>query len=129
MPEITTALELKEAIRLLEEKQVTEVLVLKEEFFDVLESIKPVNLIKSILNEAGASPNLIYNVIGTSIGLTAGYLSNKKVVGSSGKFYKKLLGNMLQFGVTTLIIKNAETIKLYGHSLIEHLFSKKVTDS
>jgi hypothetical protein len=129
MQKITTALELKEAIRLLEETQVSEGRILKEQFFIVLESIKPVNLIKSTFNEVVSSPNLINNIFSTTIGLAAGYLSNKTIVGSSGNLFKKLLGTLLQFGVTTLIIKNPEAIKSFGERLLERFLSKKADDS
>jgi hypothetical protein len=129
MQKITSALELKGAIRLLEETQVVEGRILKEQFFIVLESIKPVNLIKSTFNEVVSSPNLMNNVLGTSIGLAAGYLSNKTIVGSSGNPFKKLLGTLLQFGVTALIIKNPEAIKSFGQSLFQRFLGKKVADS
>ncbi len=101
----------------------------KDQFFVVLESIKPVNIIKSTFNEVVSSPNLMNNVLGASIGLAAGYLSNKTVVGSSGNVFKKFLGTILQFGVTTLIMKNPEAIKSLGESLLERFLTKKVDDS
>ena len=113
MQNITTALELKESIRLLEVTQVAEGRICKEQFYVVLESIKPVNLIKNTFNEVVSSPNLMNSVLGTTIGLAAGYLSNKTVVGSSENLLQKLLGTLLQFGVTTLIIKNSESIKSF----------------
>jgi hypothetical protein len=129
MKKITSAKELKDAIRSLEEKQDAQGRILKEQFFIIIESIKPVNIIKRTFNEATLSPNLISNILSTAIGLTAGYISNKTIVGSSGNLFRKLLGTILQFGVTALIIKNPEAIKSFGHSILQRFLSRKEADS
>jgi hypothetical protein len=129
MQKITSAKELKDAIRFLEEKQADQGQVLKEQFFIVLESIKPVNIIKNTFNEVASSPSLMSNILSSTIGLAAGYVSNKTMVGSSGNLFRKLLGTILQFGVTTLIIKNPEAIKSFGQSLLRRFLSKKEADS
>jgi type IV secretory pathway TrbL component len=129
MQKITSAKELKDAIRFLEEKQTEQGWDLKEQFFIVIESIKPVNIIKNTFNELASSPNLISNILSTSIGLTVGYISNKTIAGSSGNLFRKFLGTILQFGVTALIIKNPEAIKSFGNSLLHRFLSKKEADS
>jgi hypothetical protein len=129
MQNITSSTELKEAIMLLEEQHFAQGLVLKEQFFAVIESIKPVNLIRSTFNQVKSSPDLLGGMLSTTIGLAAGYLSNKTLVGSSANLLKKLLGTVLQFGITTMIVKNPEAVKSLGQIILHRLFNKKETGS
>ena len=125
MQNITSAKELKDAIRSLEEKQNVQSRVLKEQFFIVIESIRPVNIIKSTFKELATAPGLMNEILSASIGLAAGYVSNKTIVGSSGNLFRKLVGTVLQFGVATLIIKNPEAVRSLGQSLLQRFLSKK----
>jgi hypothetical protein len=129
MQNITTSTELKDAILLLEERQVVQGLVLKEQFFTVVESIKPVNILKSTFTQVTSSPDLLGGMLSTTVGLAAGYLSNKTLVGSSANLFKKLLGTVLQFGITTMIVKNPEAVKSLGQILLHRIFNKKEAGS
>jgi hypothetical protein len=129
MQNITTSKELKEAIILLEEQQSAQGLVLKEQFSAVLESLKPVNLIKSAFSQMKSSPDIFGGMLSTTVGLAAGYLSKKTLVGSSANLIKKLLGTLLQFGITTMIAKNPEAVKSVGQNILHRIFNKKETDS
>jgi hypothetical protein len=129
MQNITTSKELKEAIILLEEQQAVQGLVLKEQFSTVLESLKPINLIKSTFSQLKSSPDFFDGMLSTTVGLAAGYLSKKTLVGSSANVIRKLLGTLMQFGITTMIAKNPEAVKLVGQNILHRIFNKKETDS
>jgi hypothetical protein len=129
MQNITSSTELKNAIILMEEQQAVQGLVLKEQFFAIVESIKPVNLIRSTFNQVTSSPDLLGGLLSTTLGLAAGYISNKTLVGSSANLFKKLLGTVLQFGITTMIVKNPEAVKSLGQILLHRIFNKKVAGS
>jgi hypothetical protein len=129
MQSITSTAELKEAIRSLQEKQTFQGLVLKEEFFTVVESLKPINIIKSTFSQVSSSHDLVGNLLSTTVGLAAGYISNKTLVGSSANLLKKLLGTVFQFGITTLIARNPEAVKSLGHTLLHRMLNKKTADS
>lgn len=116
---------MKVAIRQLEEKQAVEGQALKEQFLIVVESVRPVNIIRSTFKDVTSSPDLLSNILSTTIGLTAGYLTNKTLVTSAGGAFKKLLGTVLQFGVTSVFVRNPEAVKSLGHSLIQRFLSKK----
>jgi hypothetical protein len=126
---ITTSTELKEAIIILNERQLVQGVVLKEQFFAVVESIRPVNLIRSTFSQVTSSPDLLGGMLSTTVGLAAGYLSNKTLVGSSANLFKKLLGTVLQFGITTMIVKNPEAVKSLGQILLHRIFTKKEAGS
>jgi hypothetical protein len=121
-------LDLKNAILLLEAKQEIKGKVLKEQLSLVYESFKPVNLITGTLKEIAKSPFLIDNLIGTGIGLASGILTKKALVGSSGNIIRRLLGSILQFGVTSVVAQNSGNIKSVGQLLFQKLIHKRKKD-
>ena len=125
MQNITSAVELKDAIQLLEAEQSIKGQLLREQLFLTYESLKPVNLLKNTLKEISSTPYLIDNISGTAMGLLGGFLSKKIFVGTSGNLMRKLFGSVLQIGVTNLVAQNSETIKSVGQALIQHFFQKK----
>lgn len=129
MQKITSARDLKDAIRSLEEKQAGQGRVLKDHFYFVIESIKPLNIIKSTIKEVASSPGLISQIVSTTIGLTAGYVSNKTIAGLSRNPFRKLAGTIMQLGVTTLIVNNTEAVRFLGQILLKRFLRKKVAAS
>jgi hypothetical protein len=125
MQTISSISELKNAIQLLESEQYLKGQVLKKQFFLVYESFKPVNLITSTLNDIAKSPFLIDNMAGTAIGLFSGFLTKKIFIGSSGGIIRKLLGSLLQFGITNVVAQNSGLIKSLGQFIFQRLIHKK----
>jgi hypothetical protein len=125
MQNITSAVELKDAIQLLEAEQSIKGQLLREELFLTYESLKPANLLRNALKEISSTPYLIDNISGTAMGMLGGFLSKKIFVGTSGNLMRKLFGSVLQIGVTNLVSQNSEIIKSVGQALIRHFFQKK----
>lgn len=125
MPNISNSIELKEAIQLLEAEQVFNKELLKEQFQITYESFKPANLLKNTLKDIASSPNLINNVLGAAIGLGTGYLSKKIVVGGSGNILRKLLGTIIQAGVTSAVTQHPDAIISLGQFIFQQIFHKK----
>jgi len=125
MQTINNTADLKDAIQLLEVEQAASGQILKEQFYLTYESLKPVNLFKSTLSEAASSPFLLDNIISTVVGLSTGYLSRKIVVGASGNVLRKLIGSVLQLGVTNTVRQNPETVKSIGQFLFQQIFRRK----
>ena len=100
--------------------------LLKEQFLITFESLKPVNMLKSTLEEVATSPYLIENIIGSAIGLATGYFSQKIVVGSSFTLLKRIIGSALQFGVANLVAQHPGSISSIG-KFVYKLFSRKKT--
>jgi hypothetical protein len=124
MQTISSISELKNAIQLLESEQTIKGQVLKKQFLLVYESFKPVNIITSTLNDIAKSPFLIDNMAGTAIGLFSGFLTKKIFIGNSGGIIRKLLGSLLQFGVTNVVAQNSGLIKSLGQFIFQRLISK-----
>jgi hypothetical protein len=125
MPNISNSIELKEAIQLLEAEQVFNKELLKEQFQITYESFKPANLLKNTLKDIASSPNLINNVLGAAIGLGTGYLSKKIVVGGSGNILRKLLGTIIQAGITSAVTQHPDAIISLGQFIFQQIFHKK----
>ena len=126
MKKINNAEELKKAIAELERKKKIDEEALKYEFREVRETFKPANIVKNTVSEVAASPKFRNNLLNIAIGLGAGYLSRKAVVGRSAGLMKRTLGTALQFGVTSLIAKrdSADKNAEKKGSLLKRIFSR-----
>lgn len=129
MKKITSIIELRETIALLEIKQATEGALLKEQFNVTYENLRPINLIKNTLHQLTSAPDLKGDILNASIGLAAGYLSKKVAIGATHNPFKQLLGNLLQMGITSIVSKNGEGIKATAMQLINNFFGKKDTQA
>jgi hypothetical protein len=126
MEKVYSEASLQEAIAKLELRQAEEGFLLKEQFHQTYESVKPASLIKTILKQAVGSAEIKDNLVSTSVGLTAGYLSKLLFQGLTRNPVKKLIGTALMFGITNVVAKNPETVKVLGHKFFQ-LFRKKST--
>ncbi len=124
MQKINSAIRLRDAILQLESKQTEERKLLKKQFHLAYESIKPVNLIKGAFKEVAESRELKDNILNTSVGLAAGYVSKILFEGTSKSPIKKILGSVLMFGITNLVTKNPEPVKSLGKKFLEIIRSK-----
>jgi hypothetical protein len=129
MGKITSVAELKSAIELLEVEHALKGQLLKEQVYLTYESLKPINVLRRTLKELTSSPYLIDNLPGTIMGLASGYLSKKLFTGGSGNIFRKLLGSILQFGVTNVVAKNSDVIKSTGLAIFQHFLQKKIMNS
>ena len=110
---------LKESIRLLEIKQAEEGAILKEQFAVTFESLKPINLLKNTIKEMTSSVDLKSNLSETIISILAGYLTKKVMVSSKSGPLMKILGSVLQFGVTSVIASNTDNIREFINRMID----------
>jgi hypothetical protein len=125
MHKITNQEDLLEAIILLEIKQAAEKQLLREQFKDTCEQLKPVNLIKNAFTEFTTGPDLKANLLDTTISMAAGYFSKKAVVGSTHNPFKQLAGTLLQMAVTGIVSKNTDSIKSGIMNFITTIINKK----
>jgi len=129
MQHITSSAGLKDAIQLLEVEQEIKGQLLKEHLYIAYESLKPLNLLKHTLKEITSSPYMIENISGGAMGLVSGFLSKKIFVGASGNLIRKLIGSLLQFGITNVVAQNSGVIKSVGQALFHHFLHKKELNS
>jgi hypothetical protein len=124
MNKITTAEGLRSRIQQLEFKQNQELVLLKRQFHYTYDSLKPINILKNTFKEFTASPDIKDNVIGSATGLTAGYLTKALVAKISHDPFTKIIGSLLQLGITNVVSKNPDAIKSLAGFII-NFFSKK----
>jgi hypothetical protein len=124
MQTITNTSQLKEAIQVLEADQVFNRELLKDQFYITYESFKPANLIKNALKDIASSPNLINNALGAAIGMGTGFLSKKIVVGGSGNVFRKILGSIIQMGVSNAVSQHPDALISLGQMIFQHFFRK-----
>ena len=125
MGKINYVAKLKSDIQILEEEQRVKGQQLKDQLYRTYESFKPARLLGLTMKEMVSSPHFVDNVIDTTIGLATGYLSRRIVVGSSANIMRKLLGTILQAGVTKIVTMHSDTVKSYGKLAFQQIFRKK----
>ncbi|MBK9256715.1 MAG: hypothetical protein IPM42_14605 [Saprospiraceae bacterium] len=125
MDNITNYKELKKSIDALENRQLQEVTIIKNEFSNGLESLKPGNLIKSTLLSVTKTAGMKESLIATTIGLVAGYVSKKVFIGTSHNPIKKLAGTLVLIAMTNIVTRHPERIKSAGRTVIK-LFGKLI---
>jgi len=120
----SSSLLLKNEIQLLEVEKAFQEQLLKEQFYATYENLKPVNLLRSTLSDVASSSFLIDHILSTAVGLATGYLSKKVVVGASGNIFRKLLGFMMQVGVTNTVAQHPDSIRSIGQYIYHHFLNK-----
>jgi hypothetical protein len=113
---------LRELIRILEIKQAEEGKILKDQFKITYESLKPVNFIKNSLKELTSSSELKGNLFESVTALLTGFITRKILVSSKSNILTKILGLIMQFGVSSLVARNADTIRIFIADLIDRFF-------
>jgi F0F1-type ATP synthase assembly protein I len=81
------------------------------------------------MKEVFSSSFLSENISGTAVGAISGFLLKKLLVGSSGGIIRKLLGTVLQLGITNIASNKTDAIKSIGHSIIQKIFHKRKKES
>ena len=127
--QIHTSKDLKSAIAELERKKIVEETAIKFQFEELHETYKPANILKNTLAEVSASPKFRHNLLNVVIGLGAGYLSQKLVIGRSAGILKRAVGTALQFGVTSLVARSGiqddnGTVPKKKGGLLKRIFSR-----
>jgi len=125
MQKITSVAGLKNAIQLLEVEHQIKGQQFKEQLIFTYESFKPINVLKRSLKDIFSRSDLIENISETTFGVASGVLLNKLIVGKSGNIIRKLLGSLMQFGLTRVVSQNAELLKSLGQVLLNHLFHRR----
>jgi hypothetical protein len=129
MGKITSISELDAAIESLKIEQEIKGQLLREEFFSVSESLKPINLLKSTFREGASSLNLFDSILGTVVGVAAGSLTRKVFVGASAGVIRKVMGSAFQLGVTNIVRRNTKAIKTFGRYITQRIFNRKEENS
>ncbi len=124
MSNITSISEIRNAIVLLETEQEVKGQLLRQQAQLTYESLKPVNLLKSAVQDMTSAP-LPTKLLGTTAGMALAYLARKIVIGASVNIF----GSMIQLGVTKLIARQSTRIKSISRFVNKSLFSRGQIDA
>lgn len=123
MDKITTTIELQDAICKLESLQIEEKILLKKQVSLTIEQFKPFNLLKNTFHEMSQTETFKENAIETILSMAAGYISKKIITTATHSSAAKILGSIIQMGITSLVSKNSSTIKNNAVQFIQKLVS------
>jgi len=108
---IHNASDLKKAIEELELEKDNQEELLRVHFNEVLEKIKPANLVKETVAEVSESMDFKKNLTNVALGIGVSYLSKKLLVGKkTSGIGKQLLGTALEFGLANFAAKKSKDI-------------------
>lgn len=124
MKKLSVSESLDASIEALTKQQANELAVLKMQFNLTYESLKPINLIRTTINEAVQSTELKNGLMNNVMSVAVGYLSKKVLVGSTHNPLKAILGTVIQFAVSGLVSSNADKLKSFASNLFKS-FSKE----
>lgn len=130
MATITDAASLKSRIAFLEQKREAEKDAITSEVKGFVESLKPINLIRSLFRSVNESPDVKSDILHGIVGMGTGFLTNKLLLGKMHGPLKKIMATILQIGITKAAVDYPETIKTKGLSILANLLhSMKIPSS
>ena len=95
---------------------------IKDSVNSIADHLKPANLIKSGAHSVFNNKN---KIIGTGLGLLAGFIGRRLLVGSGASVFGKTAGKMLQWGITVLVSKNADKVRGKAGEFIGKIANKE----
>ena len=110
MAKISSSEELKQKIAELELRKVRQKAEIKEHFHNMVESVKPKNLIRVGLQSISEAPALKQNLINSVTSLVTGWLARKLAVPKNDTIIKKTAGAAIQYGVTRFMATKGDNI-------------------
>lgn len=119
MAKISSSEELKQRIAELELRKVRQKAEIKDHFHNMVESIKPKNLIMTGLNSISEAPVLKQKLINSVVSLATGWLAKKLAVPKNDTIIKKTAGAAIQYGVTRFMATRGDNVG----SVFERFFS------
>jgi hypothetical protein len=116
---------LQEAIKVLEIKQAEEGQLVKEQLLNTYENLKPLNILRNIVNEFYSTDKYKQDFVEIVAGMTTGFITKKMVIGKSKNPFLKILGLAIQFGITTLVSKKYNELKNSAIQFISSFLQEK----
>jgi len=94
---------------------------LKSSAKELVQELKPSNLLKGAISNTVKSPNFSQNLVKGALGLAVGFLTKKFFLRGSSSIVKKALGTAVELGVAKVVAKKAGTITATGLKMLSKL--------
>ena len=114
----------RDAIVALERQQALESRQISMQFVSAFDSIKPINLIRNTFKDVVESKDLTENIVQTSIGLVAGYVTQSLFQKPSHGPLRKLFGTIVSYGITHFLATNPAMVAAIGSKMLR--FFRKI---
>lgn len=101
--------QLDEAIALLEMEREMKFEELKDQMAITFQSMKPIHILNGALEDIKDFPEVKSNIVQLVVSLAGGYISKKILLGNSKSTFKKIVGSILQYGITNFISKKVNS--------------------
>jgi hypothetical protein len=118
VPHIETQADLLRAITALEQSREDAVIALEDRAHDLIESMRPVNVLRKALRDITESEDVKQRLLAMGVGIAAGHLARFLYQGKSESPVKEMIGSMLQVGITTYISGKPEAVQRVGGKAI-----------
>lgn len=129
MKNISNAAELQARLIELQIQSNEEGINLKTELSLVMENVNPVHLLANGLKEIIASPEVKNELFSLTLGMSAGYIAKKIVIGNSGNPLHQIAGNVVGMVVSNNVSNNSDKIRSTALLFLNNfLFNKKTKE-
>ena len=105
MEKITISERLEVAIAAAKLRQQQQRNAVNVQFENMVDGLKPINILNNTLTDFQQMPNVKANVIGSVVSIASGYLTRKLVTSSSSNLLTKIGGYALQYMITNFVSK------------------------
>lgn len=122
---ISNSNELQLRISVLQMQAHEERLALKEEVIELINTIHPIKLLTQGFKEIIHSKEVKDGLFSLSIGMSAGYIAKKIVIGKSEGTLQHIAGNMVGMLVSKNVALHSDQIKSAGLFVLRGLFSSR----
>jgi hypothetical protein len=129
MEHSTPSLDLQARISALQAQALEERLALKDEITELVTTINPIKLITHGFKEIITSPEVKEGLFDLTIGMSAGYIAKKIVIGKSENALQHIAGNVVGMFVSKNVAEHSDKIRMVGLSMIRGIFSTNTTKS
>ena len=124
MKKIDPSITLANKILELEIELKADEIALKDNFKEVIHSLRPGKLLLNTVKDVVTSPGIQGNLVNSLIGMASGFIARKMVVRGSRNPLTKVIGKIAEVSVANKVGNNADGIKAIGGMLLKKLFHK-----
>ena len=127
MPDVTVLTNIQEKIIALEKKRHEEGIVLKGQFLDLYERVKPANLIKGATHDIITPPGVKHHFLIQAMSITAVFLVKKYFQSKANNQFQNLIGSLAMSGLSYVVMNNPTPLIMVGKRILSALFRKNNT--
>ncbi len=121
------SLDLQARISVLQIQAMEERLALKEEVKEIINNINPIKLITHGLKEIITSEEMKEGLFSLTMGMSAGYVAKKIVIGNSENAIQHIAGNVVGMVVSKNVAMHSDQIRSAGMLILKGIFTSSKT--